>query len=292
MESTRNCMKTYQPPHEGYPPPKPFDCNATGFSFDCQPPNIPSTGMRVLVQSSSNIPKASTPEGKSAALKGSGIDSALTTVCSVKGKKTLSYANACRICHEDDDVEDLIAPCYCAGTMGLIHRSCMQKWLTTSKTTACELCKCQIHLRSRARGVFQWFRWTFDEWNAERERHRRVADESDTDGRHLLGDAICFLFLTPMALTSAGLCAESAIAKQEQPWEAAGLTMLTIFLVAIYFIWISMSIRFHLTQFRTWQDVNLEYFIAATPYPPQGCRVKSRLKGKVSMDKIKNIGTC
>ena len=93
--------------------------------------------------------------------------------------------------------------------MGLIHRSCMQKWLTSSNTTACELCKCQIQLRARKRGVCEWMRWTVAEWGAERERHRGGHDESDSDGRHLLGDGICFMFLTPMALTSAGLCAKS-----------------------------------------------------------------------------------
>lgn len=232
-------------------PSKPLNSNSTGCGFDCQPPNLPVN---------MNGKNSMSPDSTGNLLKG-------------------STSGFCRICHDDDDKEDLIAPCYCTGTMGLIHRSCMQKWLTSSNTTACELCKCQIQLRARKRGVCEWMRWTVAEWGAERERHRGGHDESDGDGRHLLGDGICFMFLTPMALTSAGLCAKSAFGKQDQPWEAAGLTMLTVFLVAIYFIWIMMSLRFHLSQFRDWQQNNVDFFIAATPYPPQGGKVKSRLKG-------------
>ena len=55
----------------------------------------------------------------------------------------------------------------------------------------------------------QWLRWTMEEWAVERDRHREIP--GDSDGRHLLGDGICFLFLTPMALTSAGLCANSKV---------------------------------------------------------------------------------
>ena len=46
----------------------------------------------------------------------------------------------CRICHEGDGKEDLISPCKCTGTMGLIHVSCIEKWLSQAGTSKCEIC--------------------------------------------------------------------------------------------------------------------------------------------------------
>ena len=31
----------------------------------------------------------------------------------------------CRICHEADEEEELVSPCDCAGTMGMLHISCL-----------------------------------------------------------------------------------------------------------------------------------------------------------------------
>ncbi|KAL0160351.1 hypothetical protein M9458_044076, partial [Cirrhinus mrigala] len=38
----------------------------------------------------------------------------------------------CRICHEGQDVcnsEGLLSPCDCTGTLGTVHKSCLEKWL-------------------------------------------------------------------------------------------------------------------------------------------------------------------
>ena len=71
--------------------------------------------------------------------------------------KCESEAPICRIClMEDQDLNDpLIAPCKCAGSMGLVHCSCLKTWfgnkrvvkqtnvVTTYfwKNLECELCK-------------------------------------------------------------------------------------------------------------------------------------------------------
>ncbi len=46
----------------------------------------------------------------------------------------------CRICHEGEGREDLISPCKCTGTMGLIHLSCVERWLSQAGTSKCEIC--------------------------------------------------------------------------------------------------------------------------------------------------------
>ncbi|CAL1265133.1 unnamed protein product [Larinioides sclopetarius] len=48
----------------------------------------------------------------------------------------------CRICHEGDDKEDLVSPCKCTGTVGLVHKTCMERWLSTrpNSNDKCEIC--------------------------------------------------------------------------------------------------------------------------------------------------------
>lgn len=54
--------------------------------------------------------------------------------------------NECRICLEDDEVENMISPCRCSGTGGYVHEQCLQKWRqecigNPEKYNKCELCK-------------------------------------------------------------------------------------------------------------------------------------------------------
>lgn len=66
-------------------------------------------------------------------------------------------SHACRICLVEEATADnpLIAPCNCSGTIGIIHITCLQQWLSSKlairemnnsisyswKTLECELCK-------------------------------------------------------------------------------------------------------------------------------------------------------
>ncbi|XP_014247954.1 E3 ubiquitin-protein ligase MARCH2-like [Cimex lectularius] len=49
-------------------------------------------------------------------------------------------SECCRICHEQEDVESFISPCYCRGTMLRVHKSCLEAWLAESDSRHCELC--------------------------------------------------------------------------------------------------------------------------------------------------------
>lgn len=80
----------------------------------------------------------------------------LSVKCQENFRKDMS---ACRIClAEDNEPENpLISPCFCAGTMGVIHVLCLQRWLASKftqntqnnvkvyswKALQCELCKFQ-----------------------------------------------------------------------------------------------------------------------------------------------------
>ncbi|XP_076352646.1 E3 ubiquitin-protein ligase MARCHF3-like [Tachypleus tridentatus] len=136
----------------------------------------------------------------------------------------------CRICFRGSSKENLISPCKCKGTMGQVHRLCLERWLGSRSDTTCELCNFQFCLHRKPKGFCEWFN----------------QPENIIDRRNLIGDLICFLLLTPLATVSGWLCIEGARYynfNRTSTWESVGLIMLTVFLVIVYFIWITVSLR-------------------------------------------------
>ncbi|KAK3261319.1 hypothetical protein CYMTET_29771 [Cymbomonas tetramitiformis] len=56
----------------------------------------------------------------------------------------------CRICLDDDDQFDMIAPCLCAGTSKWVHRACLDEWRAQERNphsfTHCQTCRFQFVL--------------------------------------------------------------------------------------------------------------------------------------------------
>ncbi|KAF1402504.1 E3 ubiquitin-protein ligase MARCH3, partial [Eudyptes chrysocome] len=61
----------------------------------------------------------------------------------------------CRICHEGSSQEDLLSPCECTGTLGTIHRSCLEHWLSSSNTSYCELCHFRFAVERKPRPLME-----------------------------------------------------------------------------------------------------------------------------------------
>lgn len=49
-------------------------------------------------------------------------------------------SSICRICQDVDKTENLKTLCQCTGSIAKYHVSCLEKWLSVSKTDRCELC--------------------------------------------------------------------------------------------------------------------------------------------------------
>lgn len=47
---------------------------------------------------------------------------------------------ACRICYEEDVLPNLLSPCFCKGSMGHIHKNCIEKWFKQTGIARCEIC--------------------------------------------------------------------------------------------------------------------------------------------------------
>ena len=62
----------------------------------------------------------------------------------------------CRICYSSENgKEQLLQPCNCSGTMGLLHRTCLERWLSQSNSTRCEICNFEFDIKKIPRSFSQ-----------------------------------------------------------------------------------------------------------------------------------------
>ncbi|KFW95145.1 E3 ubiquitin-protein ligase MARCH3, partial [Phalacrocorax carbo] len=148
----------------------------------------------------------------------------------------------CRICHEGSSQEDLLSPCECMGTLGTIHRSCLEHWLSSSNTSYCELCHFRFAVERKPRPLVEWLR------NPGPQHEKRT----------LFGDMVCFLFITPLATISGWLCLRGAVDHLHfsSRLEAVGLIALTVALFTIYLFWTLVSFRYHCRLYNEWRRTN------------------------------------
>ncbi|XP_013995269.1 E3 ubiquitin-protein ligase MARCHF2 isoform X1 [Salmo salar] len=148
----------------------------------------------------------------------------------------------CRICHEGAGGETLLSPCDCTGTLGKVHKSCLEKWLSSSNTSYCELCHTEFTVERRPQPLTQWLR----------------DPGPRSEKRTLLCDMACFLLITPLAAISGWLCLRGAQdhLTLNSRLEAVGLIALTIALFTIYILWTLVSFRYHCQLYSEWRRTN------------------------------------
>jgi len=148
----------------------------------------------------------------------------------------------CRICYTADNKEPLLQPCNCSGTMGVMHKTCLEKWLAQCNKNNCEICHFEFDVQRVARPFEQWL----------------FRPLSVKDNKNLLNDLVCFLILTPLAFISTWYCVVFAFRfnESENRWESSGLVVLTSFLLVIYVLWLIFSCRYHHRVFKDWQHKN------------------------------------
>jgi hypothetical protein len=67
-------------------------------------------------------------------------------LCSSK-KPSSDDGLSCRICHSVTDLETLVSPCLCTGSMKYVHESCLLNWLKSCVKTKCELCLHEVPVK-------------------------------------------------------------------------------------------------------------------------------------------------
>ncbi|KAG7258033.1 hypothetical protein CRUP_036110 [Coryphaenoides rupestris] len=129
----------------------------------------------------------------------------------------------------------------CSGTLAAVHRACLERWLTASNSGHCELCHFQFSLERLPKPFTEWL------CTPSTRRQRRT----------LCGDAVCFLFITPLASLSGWLCVQGALdLYHTNSYEALGLLVLTLALFTIYVFWTMVSVRYHSHLFQAWKKTD------------------------------------
>ncbi|XP_056289119.1 E3 ubiquitin-protein ligase MARCHF3-like isoform X2 [Pseudoliparis swirei] len=201
----------------------------------CDDPPLPGNPMEDLTAPSGERPPCRTPPPSA------------TPEAQLTSPGSDAYAKQwetpmCRICHDGGAQEELLAPCQCSGTLAPIHRSCLERWLSASGTSACELCLFQFTVHRKSRPALEWLQ------SPGQQREKRT----------LLGDVACFLLITPLATISGWLCLRGAIDHLHfsSRLEAVGLIALTVALFSIYLFWTLVSLRYHCRLYNGWRRSN------------------------------------
>ncbi|XP_041060526.1 E3 ubiquitin-protein ligase MARCHF2 isoform X1 [Cetorhinus maximus] len=168
----------------------------------------------------------------------------LSTV--IKALSTQSDGPICRICHEGNNLESLLSPCDCTGTLGTVHKTCLERWLSSSNTSYCELCHTEFVVERRPRPLREWLR----------------DPGPRNEKRTLFCDMICFLFITPLAAISGWLCLRGAQDHLQfnSRLEAVGLIALTVALFTIYVLWTLSDLPVILLNMQHWSVHNYVMF--------------------------------
>ncbi|XP_038239907.1 E3 ubiquitin-protein ligase MARCHF2 isoform X3 [Dermochelys coriacea] len=176
----------------------------------------------------------------------------------------------CRICHEGGNGEGLLSPCDCTGTLGTVHKSCLEKWLSSSNTSYCELCHTEFVVERRPRPLTEWLK----------------DPGPRNEKRTLFCDMVCFLFITPLAAISGWLCLRGAQDHLQfnSRLEAIGLIALTIALFTIYVLWTLVSFRYHCQLYSEWRRTNQKVRLmipdSKSPHPVQHSLLSTKLMKK------------
>ncbi|KAL5236516.1 hypothetical protein ACI65C_003926 [Semiaphis heraclei] len=63
----------------------------------------------------------------------------------------------CRICYDEDKKECTISPCNCVGSHAHVHVTCLEQWLSVSKSNRCDICSYTFKTVERSLTVYEWF---------------------------------------------------------------------------------------------------------------------------------------
>ncbi|XP_026842481.1 E3 ubiquitin-protein ligase MARCH4 isoform X1 [Drosophila persimilis] len=155
----------------------------------------------------------------------------------------------CRICHNGDNPEQLVSPCLCKGSLTYVHVQCLERWISTSHCTLCELCQFQYNTEQTLRySCLQSLRIWYS-----RAMSRRALQE----------DCQMFSLLTLVAFGIIGtlLVGIQYYAMNNQSWAMSKLwtkSWMLFFLfmtVTVYFANIFMLVKSQVTPwYRWWQS--------------------------------------
>ncbi|KAH0849660.1 hypothetical protein HID58_096203 [Brassica napus] len=86
------------------------------------------------------LKKDSDSSGKTCRPQGTDLASSSEEYYAVEEEEPLLQSVECRICQEEDTIQNLEAPCACNGSLKYAHRKCVQRWCNEKGDITCEIC--------------------------------------------------------------------------------------------------------------------------------------------------------
>ncbi|KAJ8683572.1 hypothetical protein QAD02_019364 [Eretmocerus hayati] len=155
------------------------------------------------------------------------------------------------------DLGMLISACWCRGTVGLVHTKCLERWLTESGHSRCELCgyryaTIRVPRHGILRSLLVWIK-TF------------VAT------RQMLLDSLYLIMTTPLAVFSAYVCAMTLKMALDSrvgdiPWTIVAMLPICSLTLVAYWSWLLTLQRLHGRRWRQYWQSN--FIIQLIPDSP------------------------
>ncbi|KAL1140163.1 hypothetical protein AAG570_000095, partial [Ranatra chinensis] len=190
-------------------------------------------------------------------------------------EERLSYSSdICRICHDSDKDEGLLSPCKCKGSMSLVHRSCLERWLAEADSTVCELCGHVYNTKRSPKygllaSVWAWLR----------------SSETRRERREMAFDFLACCAFTPLVVigTYLGIVMGETLylneleldnAMDNLPGRLATLSVVSLMttLDLAYASWLLLKLQYHIGQWYFWYRRNCKVSLLTIdtipPNPP------------------------
>ncbi|XP_037950577.1 E3 ubiquitin-protein ligase MARCHF8-like isoform X2 [Teleopsis dalmanni] len=176
----------------------------------------------------------------------------------------------CRICHTAENTDKLVSPCLCKGSLTYVHIYCLERWISTSRSTTCELCQFVYNTEQTLRyGCLQSLRMWYT-----RAMSRRALQE----------DCQMFSLLTLVAFGIVGtllvgiqhFIVEGRAVGISKFWTKSWLLFFLITTVFVYFMNVYMIMRSQLTPWYRWWQSARDIKLILENRNPLPVRLKAR----------------
>ncbi|XP_054157400.1 E3 ubiquitin-protein ligase MARCHF2-like [Oppia nitens] len=139
----------------------------------------------------------------------------------------------CRICFEDKSAGRLKSFCECRGSVGSVHRKCLEKWFLVSHSDRCEICGTQMDVKLVYGSLIDW-----------------ICDFRTI--RFLLLDILSLAIIIPLFIRSLYLL--NNIMWQKTTLMTAivicvGISIIMLLLFTVIYIWLLVCIVHHINSY-------------------------------------------
>ncbi|XP_077564791.1 E3 ubiquitin-protein ligase MARCHF2-like [Haemaphysalis longicornis] len=146
----------------------------------------------------------------------------------------------CRICFRGARAGSLLTPCNCRGTIGFVHKACLEEWLSRRNTDECNICSYKFQVERTAKSLWDW-----------------LSDPNTQANRwYILIDMSLSLFGAVMLLVSAWLSAVEIISGISTVLGCAFIVVIVVVAGLICVADIYLMVRHHHQALLQWRQNN------------------------------------